>query len=107
MTTKEQNELFIELFRLYRERFGEGICVPIYADDFNGEDFIEEMQYSLETGIPFDQNSPRWRWGEVAPPFRKDPCTDPVQDTAANRTTIPPKPRPVRGFSMFPPPPCG
>lgn len=67
MTTKEQNELFIDLFIRYRERFGKSICVPIYAYDFNGEDFIEEMRYSLETGVPFDQDSPRWRWEEPDP----------------------------------------
>ena len=106
MTTKEQNELFIELFRLYRERFGEGICVPIYADDFNGEDFIEEMQYSLETGIPFDQNSPRWRWGEVAPPSGRIPVLTPYKTPQQTEQPFRPSPAPYGAFPCSRPP-CG
>ena len=56
-----QGKTFKELFFEYHERFGECFGVPFGAD-FTNQDAIDEMTYSLETGIPFDQNSPRWRW---------------------------------------------
>lgn len=57
-----QAKTFRELDREYEARFGTGIGVPFGAYDFKEEDFIEEMTWAIENGIPFDQNSPRWRW---------------------------------------------
>ena len=51
-----------ELDQEYSARFGKSFGVPFGAFDFTEQDFIEEMTYSLETGIPFDPSSPRWRW---------------------------------------------
>lgn len=57
-----RNEIFDKLDNEYFDRFGIGIGVPFGAYDFKEADFIEEMEWALEHGIPFDQDSPRWRW---------------------------------------------
>lgn len=64
-----QAKTFRELRDEYFDRFGTGIGVPFYAYDFKEADFIEEMTWALENGIPFDRDSPRWRWS-----------TDPLPD---------------------------
>jgi len=58
----ERRKTYRELDREYDERFGKSFGVPFGACDFTEEDFIEEMTWALEHGIPFDRNSPRWRW---------------------------------------------
>ncbi len=57
-----QVKTFRELDREYEKRFGTDFGVPFGACDFTDQDFIEEMTWALEHGIPFDPNSPRWRW---------------------------------------------
>ena len=58
----DSRKTYRELDREYEERFGTGIGVPFGAFEFKHEDFIEEMEWALEHDIPFDRNSPRWRW---------------------------------------------
>lgn len=67
MTTN--NDIFDKLDEAYYMRFGVGFGVPFGASDFTKDDFIREMTYSLETGIPFDKDSPRWRWREEVPDY--------------------------------------
>ena len=47
----------------YLERFGVCFTIPLFNVDWTDEDTIAEITYSLETGIPLDENSPRWVWG--------------------------------------------
>ena len=58
----ERRKTYRELRDEYYDRFGVGFGVPFGACEFTEEDFIEEMTWALEHGIPFDRNSPRWRW---------------------------------------------
>lgn len=51
-----------ELDLEYLERFGSCISIPFGVVDFTEQDFNDEATWALENGIPFDQNSPRWRW---------------------------------------------
>lgn len=51
-----------ELDNEYLMRFGKSFGVPFGAFDFTEQDFIDEMTWALEHGIPFDWDSPRWRW---------------------------------------------
>lgn len=62
MAFSERERLQYDLSLEYLNRFGKCFGVPFHAFDFGTEDFIEELQYSLETGVPFDPDSPRWRW---------------------------------------------
>ena len=63
------DERYEVLWRAYYKRFGKSFGVPFGASDFTQEDFIREMEYSLETGIPFDKDSPRWRWHAEVPDY--------------------------------------
>lgn len=65
MTPEERRELTWDLFFQYKKRFGQCISIPFHVFDFTEDDYIEEIKYSLETGIPFDRNSPRWRWEPI------------------------------------------
>ena len=62
MAFSERERLQYDLSLEYLNRFGKCLGAPFRAFDFGTEDFIEELQYSLETGVPFDPDSPRWRW---------------------------------------------
>lgn len=67
----ERRKTYRELDREYDERFGKSFGVPFGACEVTEDDFIEEMTWALEHDIPFDVNSPRWRWS-------RDPYLDDV-----------------------------
>ncbi|MEY8561622.1 hypothetical protein AALA21_00985 [Eggerthellaceae bacterium 3-80] len=63
---KEEKRLYCrDLIKQYRERFGKSFSVPFIAFTWKEEDTIREILYSLETGIPFDPDSPRWQWETI------------------------------------------
>lgn len=48
----------------YYAKFGVRFAVPYPCMvSWTDEDTITEITYSLETGIPLDEISPRWVWG--------------------------------------------
>lgn len=65
MARSKKTALCRDLIKQYRERFGKCFSVPFMAFAWDEDDTIREITYSLETGIPFDSNSPRWQWEPI------------------------------------------
>ncbi len=65
MDKKEKTLYCFDLKKQYRKRFGKCFCVPFIAIGWDEDDNIRELTYSLETGIPFDPDSPRWQWETI------------------------------------------
>ena len=63
-----QKQKYDYLYDEYYSHFGFVIGIPFGAILSEAE-MIEEMTYSLETGIPFDKDSPRWRWHDEVPDY--------------------------------------